>query len=94
MMNIVQAIGRFLATFSYPREPSLISYDDLIKVLNRRRSRLDLPRVAERRAPEKPFRPQPYVVVSAESMASSTDTYDYEPSDECGREEPPRGYRP
>lgn len=86
-------IRRFIASFVFPAEPDLISYDAVIRALNRRRSRLGLPRVAEFKLPERPFRPQPYVVVSACQAESSTTTYDYEPPDDFGVEEP-RGYRP
>lgn len=92
-MTIRRTWQKLLAAFSYPAEPDLISYDDLIKALNRRRSRVDLPRVAEWKRPEKPFRPQPYVVVSTYSTACSSGVYDYEPPDDFGLEEP-RGYRP
>lgn len=92
-MSVRRMIPRFIASFFYPAEPDLISYDTVIKALNRRRSRLDLPPVTEFILPERPFRPQPYTVAPTCSTAASTATYDYEPPDDFGVEEP-RGYRP
>jgi hypothetical protein len=92
-MSVRLMIRRFIASFFYPAAPDLISYDAVIKALNRRRRRLDLPRVKEFVLPERPFRPQPYTVASACSTASSSATCDYEPPDDIGVEEP-RGYHP
>lgn len=92
-MSVRQIIRRCVANFLYPSEPDLVSYDTIIKVLNRRRSRLDLPHVKEFKLPERPFRPQPYSVASTGSTESSSATYDYVPPDDFGVEEP-RGYRP
>jgi hypothetical protein len=46
-MSVSLMIRRFVASFFYPVEPDLISYDAVMKALNRRRRRPDLPRVTE-----------------------------------------------
>jgi hypothetical protein len=92
-MSVRLMIRRFSASCFYPAEPDLISCDAVIKALNRRWRRLDLPRVTEFVLPERPFRPQPYTVASICSTASSSANYDYEPPDDFGVEGP-RGYHP
>jgi hypothetical protein len=92
-MSVRLMIPRFIASFFYPAEPDLISYDAVIKALNRRRRRLDLVRVTEFVLPERPVRPQPYTVASICLTASSSANYDYEPLDDFGVEGP-RGYHP
>jgi hypothetical protein len=42
-----------------PVQPKVPTYDEVIKELNQLRSRANLPRVEEYRAPEKPFIPRP-----------------------------------
>jgi transcription elongation factor len=79
--------------FSYPEEPNLISYDEVIQELNRRRRKLNLARVAQFTPSAKPFCPQPYVAISTSAAASSTTSYDYEPPDDFCAEEL-RGYHP
>jgi hypothetical protein len=95
MMNLALALGiqRFIAVWSYPPEPNVASYDDLIKSLNRARRSIGLPRVVEFQPSERPFNPQPYFVEPTFSTASTADTYDYEPPDEIDFQEP-RGFRP
>jgi hypothetical protein len=92
-LNLKSMIRQMAASFFYPAEPALMSYEAILKTLNRRRSRLGLARIEEYKSPERPFRPQPYVVVSTCQTESSTTTYDYEPPDDFGAEEP-HGYRP
>jgi len=57
-----------------PAKPRIPTYDEVMKELNQRRSRANLPRVEEYRAPQKPFIPRPAPSVHPEDTQTVSDS--------------------